>query len=452
MRASFFRSILIYFLFLGLIFFSSCSTTVNYFRYNMVDVYDIDEPLYQKRRVVFPTDSTSFRFEKADKEKSLDNKIKLGQEPEISFEEILATRGKTQSFLWIQNDTIVSEKYYDKADAAKPINVMSVSKSIVATCFGIAQTKGLMDPEEEVRKYLPELNPKIKDLKIKDLLNMQAGFRHHEYRGSLTPFGKVIGLYYGPDIYKYSDKKSIPAYSPGQKYHYQSMATVLLTRCIAAASGTSFEDFVYQELILPLDFEYSSLWATDMALHPKGFAGFSVTARDLAKIGRLYLQGGNWNGKQILSKEFVDQIFSVQPTNGGYYHYSFRTNMKFTPVLKEEIKENPMLVAQKAVQTGATLFLWNKDYYLAEPYPIKDVYAVGVLGNFLYMDPSTQTIIVRTGNQLSSGDVDWNQLFRALVRGESYIDNQSRGIAITIEEIDPTSLVDQQPKKRRKNN
>jgi CubicO group peptidase (beta-lactamase class C family) len=128
--------------------------------------------------------------------------------------------------------------------------------------------------------------------------------------------------------------------------------------------------------------EYDASWSIDSRKDKteKAFCCINARARDFAKFGRLFLHNGNWNGKQIISENWVKQSTQfVTEKNNYIYSYQWWHNPKYT---------------SSGIEAG------------------NDFYAHGLLGQYIYVYPSKNIIIVRLGKK--EGNVDWSSLFLAL--------------------------------------
>lgn len=132
-----------------------------------------------------------------------------------------------------------------------------------------------------------------------------------------------------------------------------------------------------EKLRTPLEMEYDASWSIDKknAGTEKTFCCINARARDFAKIGRLYLNKGNWNGKQIVSQKWVEESTKVDTTDGSVDEYQYQWWLPST--------------------TGD---------YMAE----------GILGQYIYVNPSNNLVIVRMGK--NPGRIEWPDLFILLAK------------------------------------
>ena len=227
----------------------------------------------------------------------------------MSIPESMESCGKPAAALIIRNDTIVFEHYYGGWNKDSQSCIFSVTKTITSMLCGIALKEGyiksLSDP---VTDYIPELqkkDPLFDSLRIEHLLDMTAGLKFKE-NYSWNPFSKMAHLYMGNDAMKVVKSMKF-SHKPGEYYHYDSMTSQILGIIIERATGMPYAQYLSEKVWQPLGMEKNALIGLDSRKHrvAKSYAGLTSNVRDLAKIGRLYLNAGNWNGTQIIDSAFV---------------------------------------------------------------------------------------------------------------------------------------------------
>ena len=232
----------------------------------------------------------------------------------------------------IQNDTVVFEYYSGGWDRVSQSCIFSVTKTITSLLCGVALTEGhiksLSDP---VTDYLPELkdaDPQFAQLRIEHLLDMTAGLKFDE-NYTWNPFSQMAKLYMGSNTLKVLKSLKF-IHTPGENYSYDSATTALLGLVIERATGQSYAKYLTERVWQPLGMEKSALIGLDSRKHhvAKSFGGFTTNVRDLAKIGRLFLNGGCHNGVQVVDSSFVKRCLSphnagIRGKEQGRYSYSW---------------------------------------------------------------------------------------------------------------------------------
>ena len=117
------------------------------------------------------------------------------------------------------------------------------------------------------------------------------------------------------------------AYMPGTKYEYQSAAPQLLGFALRKAVGKSLADYLSEKIWKPLHMEAPARWSIDKTGMEKAFCCIHTTARDFAKIGQMILDGGKFNGKQIVSKSFLEKALRPTAENSAF-GYSIWANLE----------------------------------------------------------------------------------------------------------------------------
>ena len=365
MKKYFTRSCCVLLFFLGMLSLKSCKIT-RFVVYNFADIKDYK--IFPKREI--ETDSLQFRFPEATSPKA-PKEVKLSENDSTSFENFLS-KNKTVAFLIIHNDSIQYEHYFHKYDAASIVPSFSMAKSIVSILTGIAIDEGkIKSVEEPVTNYVPELKGKGFDKeKIKNLLQMTSGIKFNE--SYVNPFGDAATYYYGRNLRKQLYKMKLEE-DPGTEFKYISGATQLLGLVLKRAlKDETLSDYLEEKLWQPLGMEFDASWSLDKKKNgiEKAFCCINARARDFAKIGRLYLHQGNWNGHQIVSESWVNTSTKVDTTEGA---------------------------------------AWNYQYQWWLPTKEGDFMADGLLGQYIYVNPDKNLVIVRLGKK--EGDVNWPQLF-----------------------------------------
>lgn len=332
--------------------------------YNFADAND-----YKKSpQITLNKPSTTFRFAENISENldtSLFPKTLIADEKITDFESLFSET-KTTSFLVIRNDTILYEKYFLGHDQNSIFTSFSVAKSFISALVGIAINEGkITSVDDTITKYLTDFkNEGFEKITIKNLLNMESGILFRE--SYLNPFAEIGRYYYGNNLRKYVTKLKIVK-EPGLEYEYKSVNTLLLGMIVEKATGVPLAQYFQEKLWTPLGMEYDGSVNIDSKKDNmvKSFCGVNARSRDFAKFGSLYLKKGNWNGQQIVPESWVATTINplVSKRSSVYYSYQWRID--------------------------------NAGNY----------WALGLLGQYIFVNPSHNVIIVRTGKK--DGTVNW---------------------------------------------
>lgn len=310
----------------------------------------------------------------------------------MSFEEALI-KEKTTAFLIIHKDTLVYEKYFYDYEPYTPHTSFSVAKSFVSALVGIAISEGhIKSVDEPITNYIKGFkNPGFDKITIEHLLNMRSGIAFNE--GYFNPFGEVAKYYYGRNLKKYIPKLKVEK-DPDKSFRYISVNTQLLAYIVEIATKQPVSQYLEEKIWKPLGMEYPATWSVDSKKNAteKAFCCLNARARDFAKFGRLYLNNGNWEGKQIVPEEWVKRSATfTEPTNNFYYKYQWwHTSDAENLTDSTDLDEVHRIYAYKNKE-GETIERVSK--------PGVDYYAEGILGQFIYIHPEKDLIIVRLGKK-----------------------------------------------------
>lgn len=252
-----------------------------------------------------------------------------------------------------------------------------MAKSITSILIGCAIDDGFIQSvDEPITNYIPELAKNgFNQVTIKHLLQMTSGIKFNE--SYINPFGEAASFYYGRNLRKKITKLKLKS-SPGKTFDYVSGNTQLLGLILERSLRTkTITAYLQEKLWTPLGMEYDASWSIDKKKNgiEKTFCCLNARARDFAKIGRLYKNEGNWNGVQIVSKQWVKQSTMADTLNGSANFYQYQ-------------------------------------WWL--PVPGEDFMAEGILGQFVYVNPSKDLIMVRLGK--NEGNADWWSIFTSLAK------------------------------------
>ena len=329
------------------------------------------------------------------------------KERQISFEELLRESG-TVALLIIRHDSLLVERYLAGYDAASVVPSFSVAKSYVSALLGIAIAEGhIKGVDEPITTYLPELRgPEFARITIAHVLNMRSGIRFNE--GYFNPFGDVAKYYYGTNLTKYVGQLRVKE-APDQRFEYISGNTQLLGLIVARATKRPLAEYLQEKLWQPLGAEYDASWSLDSRRHgtEKAFCCLNARARDFAKLGRLYLRRGEWQGRQLVPRAWVERsVYDVTTSapNNYLYGYQWWHTRRFEARTDTTGRGafRPLAAAPGAAAGGRVV----------RPNP--DFFAEGILGQFIYVYPEKDLIVVRLGKR--EGPVRWAEIGRMVAR------------------------------------
>jgi CubicO group peptidase (beta-lactamase class C family) len=213
---------------------------------------------------------------------------------------------ETVAYLVIQDGKVLYEEYWDGYNANSHSNIFSATKSIVSLLIGIAIDEGkIKSVDEPIGNYLEEFtNDERGKITIKNLLTMSSGLDWDEAYSSPTSI--TTKAYYGKKLRQVSTDQQLIE-KPGVRFRYQSGNTQLLAFIVEEATGETISNYAERTLWKPMQAVNTALWSLDKKDgDEKSFCCFNTNARDAARFGQLVLNNGSWNGKQLVSEQYMN--------------------------------------------------------------------------------------------------------------------------------------------------
>jgi CubicO group peptidase (beta-lactamase class C family) len=230
------------------------------------------------------------------------------------------TYPNVHSVLILKDGKLVFEEYFYEHDKNKLHELRSASKSFISALTGIAVDKGFIKSvDEKVLSYFPEytfnnMTEGKKAITIENLLSNSSGLDCDVYNPNAA--GNESTMSYEKDWIQYS--LDLPMnYKPGEAGQYCSSNPIIMGRIIEKATKVYLPDFAKQTLFKDLGIKkFDWLYKTDPS-SAETFCQLNLRSRDFAKLGLLYLKDGKWNGKQVISKEWVEQSWAKHSVCAG---------------------------------------------------------------------------------------------------------------------------------------
>ncbi len=308
----------------------------------------------------------------------------------------------TDAFVMMRNGEIVAEYYAAHANPDAPHLVFSISKSLTAVISGILEADGILDPDRPVTDYLPEAKGSVYgNCTYRDVLDMRVSLDFEE--AYLDPYGAFAryrrSMLWNPPM-SGTEPENLAAFlltlqkaerPHGGPFYYASPNADLLGVIIERATGARFADLTSDLLWKPMGAKGLADITVDAIGTPRTAGGVSMTARDLARLGELLRNDGAREGKQIIPVAWI-----------------------------RDMQENG---DRDAWQQGRNVDLPNGRYrsqWYQSGEADQAFCAIGIHGQWLYVDPSTETVIVKFSSHPEPLGDEENQdiftFFRALCR------------------------------------
>ncbi|MHA1967821.1 MAG: serine hydrolase domain-containing protein [Candidatus Hodarchaeales archaeon] len=234
-------------------------------------------------------------------------------------------------FLIVRNGYLIEEEYFGSDASNVIVPVYSITKSITSTLIGIAIDKGYLEGvDQKILDFFPNrtienLDEDKQNITIAHLLTMTSGLEWNEWYVSYfdpsADFRKMRDTV--NDWVQYVLDKPMVG-KPGTQFNYNGGTVHLLSAIIQEVYGNALEAFAKEYLFNPLNIT-NYAWDKDPQGITQGETALRLTARDMAKLGYLYLHNGTWEDSQILPKEWIytatDRL--VLSTQSAPYSYGY---------------------------------------------------------------------------------------------------------------------------------
>ncbi len=250
----------------------------------------------------------------------------------ISF--VRDSRLEVNSVIVIRHGYIVYEKYFREPWNKDRIhNIHSCTKSVMGSLVGIAvQQAKIRSLNDKMVDYFPNrtiqnLDERKKSVTLFNLLTMKGGFDWPERTYPYTdPRNPIIQAHRSNDFIQFVLDRPM-ATQPGTTWAYNGGLSQIFSAIVTNKTGMTTLEFAKKNLFSPLGIT-KFVWRTDRQGLYDAAGGLSMTPRDMAKYGYLILNGGVWEGRQIIPADFVAESVKTQTAfkaNAGYGYQSWWT-------------------------------------------------------------------------------------------------------------------------------
>ncbi|WP_430332936.1 serine hydrolase domain-containing protein [Rhodococcus sp. ACT016] len=298
----------------------------------------------------------------------------------ISASEFLDTT-HSNAFMVLRDGAITHEWYRDGVGATTLNASWSVAKSIVSLLVGRAIESGKLAENERLVDVLPDLSTggPYDSITIRDLLDMTSGADVSENYNPYFPFTGTARMYLTTDLAGFVRDHRGLQFDPGTEGEYRSVDTQLLGQAVAAAEGRPLSELLETGIWGPIGAQDDAAWNLDRAGgQEKAFCCINATARDFAKVGQLVLDGGRVGDTQVVPEAWIRRLSTPAAHAVSGWGYS----------------------AQWWHPTGGNG---------------RDLSAIGVYGQYIYVDPASRTVVVKLSDHGTEQDeIDTIDVFRAI--------------------------------------
>src|SRR5215213_9781505 len=288
----------------------------------------------------------------------------------------------TTAHLVIHYDKLLYERYFNGYHVTSLNTSFSMAKSFASALVGIAIDKErIKSVDEPITNYIPELLEKDKrfeSITIRHLLTMSSGIKYEE--GGDLPWSEEADdtkTYYATNLRELALENCLIEGKPGEYFEYNNYNPLLVGLILERSTGTPVSRYLQEKLWKPMGMEADGSWSLDSI--NSGFekmeSGVNARARDFGRFGMLFAKEGKWEGKQLISREWVEESTRPDATTdpSSDYQYFWWVN---TPD--------------------------GKDHFSAR----------GNYGQYIYVAPEKDLVIVRLGKEEGEQGYDyWIDLF-----------------------------------------
>ncbi|MBE9521053.1 MAG: serine hydrolase, partial [Proteobacteria bacterium] len=282
------------------------------------------------------------------------------------------------SVIVVRNGYLASERYFREGYRIKPHNIKSATKSVLSALTGIAINKGYLRLDQPISDFLPRVknldDPRKNDITVRHLLTMTSGLDPTSYQAYNS------WIMNGSDWVKIILDRPMVA-APGTKHQYSTGDTHILSAVLTAATRMSTREFAARNLFNPLGVTIHG-WEIDPQGINQGGNNLSLIPLDMALLGQVYLDGGRFRNRQVIPKWWVD------------------------------VSTRPNYLGGEQEVYGYYGYLWY-----SRPGGQDAFVAVGYGGQYIYISPEYQSVVVITSTLESKGREWEKELFNIIRNG-----------------------------------
>ncbi|WP_235933040.1 serine hydrolase domain-containing protein [Paragemmobacter ruber] len=227
----------------------------------------------------------------------------------------------------LKDGQVVHESYHQGTGPGDLRISWSVAKSFLSALFGIVLAEGHIDSlDDPVTKYAPSLAGTAYDgVSLRQILTMSSGVAFDEdyldFWSDINRMGRVLAL--GQSMDGFAASLTERAAAPGERFHYVSIDTHVLGMIIRGATGEDIPELLERHILAPLGLEAAPHYLTDGYGVSFVLGGLNMTTRDYARFGQMIAQGGVWQGRQIVPRDWIEASVTPSAPGGAGYGYQW---------------------------------------------------------------------------------------------------------------------------------
>lgn len=210
------------------------------------------------------------------------------------------------SVMIVKDGKVLVERWYNGESAEKPHTMWSVSKTFTSAAAGLAISEGLLKLDDKLVDFFPEdLPAEVSDnlaaITVRDLLTMNCGHQKEVSFDRSDPSINWVQRFLAHPV----------PHTPGTHFRYNTIGTYMVSAIVQKVTGMKVNDYLETRLWNPLHIEKPEWDESPQGINVGG-SGLHLKTEDMAKMGQLLLQGGEWNGQQVLPADWVKEMSSYQ--------------------------------------------------------------------------------------------------------------------------------------------
>lgn len=319
-----------------------------------------------------------------------------------------AQLNNSESLLIWHRGALQHAEYWYGLGPRDVVNSRSMHKMAGGLLIAWAIAEGYIESvDDPVTKYIAAWRGTEKDkIKIRDVLHMSSGLRWFSIRDPAI-FGLSTRRYLSPTWDKVLLEEMPMSFEPGTEWDYSDITADVMPHIVEGATGKRYAQYFSEALVKPLGAEGGFVWVNREGGMPHGGCCLMLPPETWLRFGLLLLNGGAWDGVRLLPDGWIDAMlapFEEKPQFGFMIWLG-------QPYLERRLIHRPESPINQVAKPGV---------YHSEPFLADDLFMIdGAEGRMVYIVPSEDLVIVRTGFRPSPGEPEWDNAFlpNAVIRG-----------------------------------
>lgn len=319
-----------------------------------------------------------------------------------------AETNTSESLLVWHRGALQHAEYWLGHESDDLVNSRSMHKMAGGLLIARAIAEGYIGSlDDSVTKYIPAWRGTDKEaITIRNVLQMSSGLRWFSIRDK-PPFGLSSRRYLDPYWDKVLLEEIEMSFVPGTEYDYSDTTADVMPHIIQGATGKRYAEYFSEALLRPLEAQGGFIWINREGGMPHGGCCLMLPPETWLRLGIMVLNGGEWQGQDLLPDGWMAEM--LRPS-ANKEHFGLMIWLG-KPYLERRLYHRPESPINQVPKPG----VYNSEPFLAEDLFMFD----GAEGRMVYVVPSEDLVIVRTGFRPPAGQPEWDNAFlpNAIIRG-----------------------------------